>query len=96
MQQKDIALYLVEVDTELVSYLKQTYPELQDRIIAADVLKLAFANLWRGNMTIIGNFPYNISSQILFKVLEHRQQIDEVVGMIQQEVAERLVAKPGS
>lgn len=96
VQQKDIALYLVEVDTELVSYLKQTYPELQDRIIAADVLKLAFANLWRGNMTIIGNFPYNISSQILFKVLEHRQQIDEVVGMIQQEVAERLVAKPGS
>jgi 16S rRNA (adenine1518-N6/adenine1519-N6)-dimethyltransferase len=96
VQQKDLTLYLVEVDLHLVSYLKKTYPSLQDHIIAADFLKLTFSQFWRGPVAIIGNFPYNISSQIFFKVLEHRQQVHEVVGMIQKEVAERLTAKPGS
>jgi 16S rRNA (adenine1518-N6/adenine1519-N6)-dimethyltransferase len=96
VQQKDLMLYLVEVDLDLVSYLRETYPSLQDRIIAADFLKLAFSQFWRGPVAIIGNFPYNISSQIFFKVLEHRHQVHEVVGMIQKEVAERLTAKPGS
>jgi 16S rRNA (adenine1518-N6/adenine1519-N6)-dimethyltransferase len=97
VQQQDLELlYLVEVDLDLATYLKQTYPSLQDRIIVADFLKLALAQLLRGPMAIIGNFPYNISSQIFFKVLEHRQQVHEVVGMIQKEVAERLIAKPGS
>jgi 16S rRNA (adenine1518-N6/adenine1519-N6)-dimethyltransferase len=96
VQREDLILYLVEVDLDLVSYLKKTYPSLQDRIIAADFLTLALAQLWRGPVAIIGNFPYNISSQIFFKVLAHRQQVYEVVGMIQKEVAERLTAKPGS
>jgi 16S rRNA (adenine1518-N6/adenine1519-N6)-dimethyltransferase len=96
VQQKDLDLYLVEVDLGLVSYLKKTYPSLQGRIIAADFLKLELAQLHHGPVAIIGNFPYNISSQIFFKVLEHRQQVHEVVGMIQKEVAERLTAKSGS
>jgi 16S rRNA (adenine1518-N6/adenine1519-N6)-dimethyltransferase len=96
VQREDLILYLVEVDLDLVSYLKKTYPSLQDRIIAADFLTLALAQLWCGPVAIIGNFPYNISSQIFFKVLAHRQHVYEVVGMIQKEVAERLTAKPGS
>jgi 16S rRNA (adenine1518-N6/adenine1519-N6)-dimethyltransferase len=96
VQQQDRELYLIEVDLDLATYLKQTYPLLQDRIIVADFLKLGLAQLRHGPMAIIGNFPYNISSQIFFKVLEHRQQVHEVVGMIQKEVADRFVAKPGS
>ncbi len=96
VQQKDLDLYLVEVDPDLVSYLKQTYPTLRNRIIAADFLKLALTRLHHGPVAIIGNFPYNISSQIFFKVLEHRQQVYEVVGMIQKEVAERLASPPGN
>jgi 16S rRNA (adenine1518-N6/adenine1519-N6)-dimethyltransferase len=95
-QQQDLDLYLVEIDPDLVHYLKDTYPSLQNRIITADFLKLSLTRLHRGPMAIIGNFPYNISSQIFFKVLEYRQQVHEVVGMVQKEVAERLVAKPGS
>ncbi len=96
VQQQALELYLVEVDLDLATYLKQTYPSLQDRIIVADFLKLGLDQLHHGPMAIIGNFPYNISSQIFFKVLEHRQQVHEVVGMVQKEVAERLIAKPGS
>ena len=96
VQQEDLDLYLVEIDTALVSLLKQNYPSLRNRIIATDFLKLALTQLHHGSIAVVGNFPYNITSQILFKVLEYRQQVHEVVGMIQKEVAERLVAKPGS
>lgn len=89
-------LYLVEVDTSLASYLQQTYPALQERIIIADFLQLPLSQITEGPLTIIGNFPYNISSQIFFKVLAHRQQVQEVVAMIQQEVAARFAAGPGS
>jgi len=96
VQQKNFDLYLVEVDSDLVTLLKKNYPALQDRIIAADFLKLSLFSLHSGPMTIVGNFPYNIVSQIFFKILAHKGQVREVVGMIQKEVAERLVAKPGS
>ena len=89
-------LYLVEVDPALAAQLQQTYPSLQERIIRADFRKLALAQLGSRPMTVMGNFPYNISSQIFFKVLEQRQQVQEVVAMVQQEVAARLVAQPGS
>jgi len=89
------ALQLVEVDPDMVAYLQQAYPSLQGRIVAADFLQLALDQHWPGPLTLIGNFPYNISSQIFFKVLAYRQQVQEVVGMIQKEVAERLVAQPG-
>ena len=96
VQQQNPALYLVEIDLALVAHLKKQYPALRERIIAADFLKIEFSQWGHGPISIIGNFPYNISSQIFFKVLGHRQQVQEVVGMLQKEVAERLVAPPGS
>lgn len=84
----------VEVDTEKVSYLESTYPALKDRLINEDILKsdAPFA----GHFSIIGNFPYNISSPILFRVLEWEQNVDEVIGMFQKEVAQRVAAGPGT
>jgi 16S rRNA (adenine1518-N6/adenine1519-N6)-dimethyltransferase len=85
---------VAEIDEESVVYLKLHFPGLQ--IISGDFLKLDLTSLFEGKMAIIGNFPYNISSQIFFKVLEHRDLVDEVVGMVQKEVAERIAAPPGS
>lgn len=87
---------VVEIDRESVEYLNQHYPELKERIISDDFLRLDLHRFFDEPFIIIGNFPYNISSQIFFKVLEYRNQIPEVVGMLQKEVAERLVAGPGS
>ncbi|WP_243018251.1 MULTISPECIES: 16S rRNA (adenine(1518)-N(6)/adenine(1519)-N(6))-dimethyltransferase RsmA [Candidatus Cardinium] len=91
------SLYLVEVDRDLIPYLKKRYAQLGDRIIEADFLKLPLAKQFQGKpLTIIGNFPYNISSQIFFKILENRHVVDVVIGMIQKEVAQRITAQPGS
>ncbi|UOR00007.1 16S rRNA (adenine(1518)-N(6)/adenine(1519)-N(6))-dimethyltransferase RsmA [Hymenobacter sp. 5317J-9] len=88
---------VVEIDTESVAYLKEHYPALGNRIFATDFLKQNLSELFPGQpLAIIGNFPYNISSQIFFAVLNNRQQVREVVGMIQKEVAERLAEPPGS
>jgi len=89
-------LKVIEIDRESVDYLIQTYPELSGNIISADFLKYNLKTLFEKDFTIIGNFPYNISSQIFFRVIENRERIPEVVGMIQKEVAERLAAKPGN
>lgn len=87
---------IVEIDTESVDFLIQKYPGIEKQIIAADFLKLNLEEVFKEKYSIIGNFPYNISSQILFKVWEERQRVDEVVGMFQKEVAERVAAQPGS
>jgi len=87
---------LVEVDHESVDYLKDHFPTLGDGLIEGDFLRLNPGSLFNGSFAIIGNFPYNISSQIFFKVLDHREQVTEVVGMVQQEVAKRIAAKEGS
>ncbi|GAB3733954.1 16S rRNA (adenine(1518)-N(6)/adenine(1519)-N(6)) -dimethyltransferase RsmA [Hymenobacter agri] len=88
---------VVEIDTESVAYLKVHYPALADRIYATDFLKQRLDTLFPDQpLAIIGNFPYNISSQIFFAVLNNRQQVREVVGMIQKEVAQRLAEPPGS
>lgn len=87
---------VVEIDRESVDYLEKHYPQLKKRIISADFLRLNLNNHFQEPFAIIGNFPYNISSQIFFKVLEYRNQIPEVVGMLQKEVAERLAEPPGS
>lgn len=88
---------VVEIDTESVAYLKEHYPALAPRIFATDFLKQDLGKLFPDQpLAIIGNFPYNISSQIFFAVLNNRQQVREVVGMIQKEVAERLAEPPGS
>ena len=88
---------VVEIDTESVAYLKEHYPALTPRIHEADFLRQDLSQLFpQEPLAIIGNFPYNISSQIFFQVLAQRQQVREVVGMLQKEVAERLAEPPGS
>ena len=88
---------VVEIDRESVEYLNKYYPALQDRVLSADFLKQDLNQLFPDTpLSIIGNFPYNISSQIFFQVLSNRQQVREVVGMIQKEVADRLAEGPGS
>ena len=87
---------LIDIDTESYEFLQKKYPRLGSKLINADFLELDFAAGFTGPLGIIGNFPYNISSQILFKVLDNRQQVVEVVGMFQKEVAERCASKAGS
>jgi len=88
---------VVEIDPESVAYLKAHYPALEPRIYATDFLRQDLGALFPGQpLALIGNFPYNISSQIFFAVLDNRQQVREVVGMLQKEVAQRLAEPPGS
>jgi 16S rRNA (adenine1518-N6/adenine1519-N6)-dimethyltransferase len=94
--QEQPKLMVIDVDTESIEYLKKEFPTLGDKIIEGDFLKLSLATLADGQWSIIGNFPYNISSQIFFKVLEQRHLVTEVVGMIQKEVAQRIASPPGS
>ncbi|WP_276348796.1 16S rRNA (adenine(1518)-N(6)/adenine(1519)-N(6))-dimethyltransferase RsmA [Daejeonella sp. JGW-45] len=88
--------YLIDIDTESFNFLKKKYPLLGERLINGDFLELDFKAIFPGKLGIIGNFPYNISSQILFKMLDNRDQVVELVGMFQKEVAERCAEKPGS
>lgn len=94
---KDITTHVIEIDTESVEYLKNNYVDLADRIIEKDFLKYDLKAIFEERpFAIIGNFPYNISSQILFKTLEMRDQIPEFSGMFQKEVALRICSKEGS
>ncbi len=90
-------LKVVELDTESVDYLNVEFPQLDGRIIADDFLKLDLRQaVGDGKFCIIGNYPYNISSQIFFKVLDYKDQVECCSGMLQREVAQRLAAKPGT
>ena len=89
-------LRVVEIDTESIEYLKNAFPQLGEHLIHGDFLRTDLSQFASEKIGVIGNFPYNISSQIFFQVLKYRNQVDEVVGMIQKEVAERLAAGPGS
>lgn len=93
---REFVTYVVEIDEESVDFLKKHFSIPEDRIINQDFLKLNIRSLINEQLAIIGNFPYNISSQILFKVLENREIIPELVGTFQKEVAERIASKPGS
>jgi 16S rRNA (adenine1518-N6/adenine1519-N6)-dimethyltransferase len=88
-------LRVIEIDNESVHYLKENFPELKS-IITGDFLSMDIDTFFREKIAIIGNFPYNISTQIFFKVLKHREKVIEVAGMLQKEVAERICAGPGS
>ncbi|MCF8368686.1 MAG: 16S rRNA (adenine(1518)-N(6)/adenine(1519)-N(6))-dimethyltransferase RsmA [Bacteroidales bacterium] len=88
--------FLIEVDRESVDYLNKKYPQLTGQILLHDFLKFNIDTIFNDRFSIIGNFPYNISSQILFRVLTYRQQVEEVIGMFQKEVAERIASPPGS
>ena len=95
--EKPIETYVIEIDTESVEYLRTHYLKLSDKIISQDFLKYDISkDLGKEPFAIIGNFPYNISTQIVFKTLELRDQIPEFSGMFQKEVAERICSKKGS
>lgn len=87
---------MVEIDFESVAYLREEYPQLEENIIEDDFLKMHLEHTFGGRPFVLtGNYPYNISSQIFFKMLDYRELIPCCTGMIQKEVAERLAAKPG-
>ena len=96
LQREDLDLKLVELDGESVDYLLTHFPGMQGRLYQADYLRLDIHKLFPGPYRVIGNFPYNISSQIFFKILDDKDRIPEVVCMIQKEVAERIAEQPGS
>jgi 16S rRNA (adenine1518-N6/adenine1519-N6)-dimethyltransferase len=94
---QDAEVHVIEIDTESVAYLQEHYPQLEDRIHQFDFLKYDVATAFRDEaFAIIGNFPYNISTQIVFKVLELKHQIPEFSGMFQKEVAKRICEKEGN
>ena len=94
--EKERDLTVVEIDHESVDYLNEHYPQLRGKILQQDFLRMDLPSYFDGNLCIIGNYPYNISSQIFFKVLDNKDIIPCCAGMIQKEVAERLVATPGN
>lgn len=96
LQRNEFNTHVIEIDGESIEYLKENYPDLKERITAGDFLAMDLHERFNRPFAIIGNFPYNISSQIFFKILENRNQITEVVGMVQKEVAERIAEPPGS
>ena len=96
LKRKDFQTFVIEIDKESVEYLDEEFPELDDRILSLNFLKFDLKSEFDEQIAIIGNFPYNISSQILFRVLEFREMIPEVVGMFQKEVAERIASPEGS
>lgn len=92
--QKNTKLYLAEIDTESIKYLKENYSQINDETFIGDFLKTDFSFAENQPLAVIGNFPYNISSQILFQIVDYYQQIPEMAGMFQKEVAERVAAVP--
>ncbi len=88
-------LRVIEIDNESVYYLKNHFPQL-NKVITGDFLSMDIESCFHGRLAIIGNFPYNISTQIFFKVLNHHEKVVEISGMLQKEVAERICAGPGS
>ena len=93
---KDFTTHVIELDRESVNYLQAKYPQLSQRIYSSDFLKFKLETITDQSFALIGNFPYNISSQILFKALDYKDQIPEIVGMFQKEVAERVASDPGN
>jgi 16S rRNA (adenine1518-N6/adenine1519-N6)-dimethyltransferase len=91
---KDYETFIIDIDRESIAYLEKHFPLLKGKIISGDFLQLDLATLFAEPFAVIGNFPYNISTEILFKVLDNKEQVPEVVGMFQKEVAERIAAKP--
>jgi 16S rRNA (adenine1518-N6/adenine1519-N6)-dimethyltransferase len=97
LENKENEVWAMDIDKESIVYLKDHFPQLENRIIEADFLKDNLAlHFGTEPFAVVGNFPYNISSQILFRCLEYRNQIPEIMGMFQREVAWRIAEKPGS
>lgn len=96
LERTDLETHLIDIDAESCAFLQQKYPQLGTRLINGDFLQLDLGTIFPGKFAVIGNFPYNISSQILFKILDNRDRVVEMVGMFQKEVAERCASKPGT
>lgn len=96
LQRNDVVTWGAEIDSESVEYLHEHYPDFAPRLIEGDFLKMDLRERFEAPLRVIGNFPYNISSQIFFKVIENRDLVPECVGMIQREVAVRIAEPPGS
>jgi len=94
VQRDDIDLIAIELDRESVAFLHITWPQL--KVVQGDLLGMDLSGIGNGPLAVIGNFPYNISTQIVFKILEHRDRFPEMVGMFQKEVADRICTGPGS
>lgn len=96
VSQVDVPLYLVEIDRSLAQVLEKKYSGAQVHVIMADFLAWSFADIPQGPIALIGNLPYNISSPIFFKILNHHSQVKEAVCMVQHEVGARIAAQPGN
>lgn len=96
LQRADVNLRVIELDSESVLYLAKNYPELNGRIVEGDFLRMPKEMIFHEPFVVAGNFPYNISSQILFRVLDFKDDIPEVTGMFQKEVAQRIASPPGN
>lgn len=96
LERTEFETWVVEVDRESVTYLEEHYPELKPRIISWDFLKIDLSEKFHEPIAVIGNFPYNISTQILFKIIEHKNMIPEAAGMFQKEVAQRVASMHGN
>jgi len=96
LRKEQIHLKVVEIDRDSVAYLRKNYPALADDIIEGDFLSIDLSQVFGESFGIIGNFPYNISSQIFFSVLQHRNNVDQIVCMLQKEVADRIAARHGN
>ena len=96
LEREDIDLKMIEIDRESVDYLLTHFPKASGRVIEGDFLKMNLSYFFPGTFAVIGNFPYNISSQIFFRIIDHKDSIPQVVCMIQKEVAERMAEQPGS
>ena len=96
LEREDIDLKMIEIDRESVDYLLTHFPKAPGRVIEGDFLKMDLKYFFPGTFAVIGNFPYNISSQIFFRIIDHKDSIPQVVCMIQKEVAERIAEQPGS
>jgi 16S rRNA (adenine1518-N6/adenine1519-N6)-dimethyltransferase len=92
---KELHTKIIDIDRESIQFLNERFALHKEDIIEGDFLNIDFDKIFIGNFVIIGNFPYNISTQILFKVLDYRDRIPEIVGMFQKEVAERIAGNPG-
>lgn len=96
LERTDLDVYAAEIDGESITYLKEYYPNLTPHLMDADFLKINIEDVFKGEkINVVGNFPYNISSQIYFKILEYKDFVPQSVGMIQKEVAMRIASPPG-
>ncbi len=96
LQRQEYELFVVEVEREAIEFLSERFPQLGDRLIQGDFLKLRLDEMFSYPLPVIGNIPYNITGPIFFRVLDYRDLVPEAVFMIQKEVAQRIVAEPGS